>query len=87
MTNNNRTAYTRREIDLFIANLSQKFDLWDIKLDSIEEQVKNINGRVTHNTEDIVGLRSWRDRFIGGGLIITILVIPMIAYIVKLWFG
>ena len=82
---NNKT-YTRREIDLFIANLSQKFDLWDSKLDNIHEQVKNINGRVAQNTEDVSILKSWVDRLIGCGIIFTVVVLPMIAYIIKLWF-
>jgi hypothetical protein len=82
----NGESYTRREIDLFIVNLSQKFDLWDTKLDNIHNQVNSINGRVSCNAADINKLKSWKDRLIGGMSIITIIVIPMMVYIIKLWF-
>ena len=82
----NGESYTRREIDLFIVNLSQKFDLWDTKLDNIHNQVNSINGRVSCNVADINKLKSWKDRLIGGMSIITIIVIPMMVYIIKLWF-
>ena len=79
--------YTRREVDMSMVNLSQKCDLWDVKLDNIHEQVKSINGRVTCNNNDIRGLKSWRDRMAGALGVIIAIVIPMIAYVVKLWFG
>jgi len=79
--------YTRREIDMFVVNLNQHFELWDVKLNSIHEQVKAINGRGSRNTDDIRGLKSWRDRIVGALAVITIVVLPMIAFLVKLWFG
>jgi len=79
--------YTRREIDMFVVNLSQKFELWDVKLNNIHEQVKAINGRVSANATDVKALKSWRDRIVGALAVITIVVLPMIAFLVKLWFG
>ncbi len=87
MADGEAKLYTRREIDLFVVNLSQRFELWDVKLDNIHDQVKSINGRVSCNATDVKGLKSWRDRMAGALAVIAVLVLPMAAYVVTLWFG
>ena len=78
-------AYTRREVDLVIITLNEKLNSWDIKLDNIHAEVVAINGRGVANTADISNLKSWRDRMLGGLSVMTVLVVPVLIYIVQLW--
>lgn len=85
--NNTNTTYTRREVDLFIVNLHDKFDAWDIRLEGIYTELKRLNGTVANNKSCIDELETWRDRLAGGLIVLSLLVVPIIIYFIERWIG
>ena len=77
--------YTKKDIEVAMVRMSGKFDVWDEKLDNIHTQVKTINGRVTENYKCVQNLETWRDRTLGGLSVLTVLVVPVLIYIITLW--
>jgi len=61
-----------------VRELTGQFDGIHGTLREIHTQVKSTNSRVGR-------LESWRDRIIGGLTVVTILIVPVLIYVVQQW--
>ena len=68
---NDNNEYSTREINLIIDPIKRKLDL-------IHKQVITTNGRVT-------GLERWKSYMQGGMTVLSIIVVPLVVYVVRGW--
>jgi len=75
----------RRSTDVQFVKVTGQLDVMSETIDNIHTQVKRTNGTVAENVKEINGLKTWRDRMIGGIAVLCILVIPVLLSIVEEW--
>ena len=63
--------------------MEEKFKHHDEALDSISIKLDKQNSKVFLNSEEINKLKMWQNRLIGGWVVITIIIIPIILIIIK----